>query len=186
MLNRFSKLATVTIDKPVFEPTKLESSTTTDAEAKQALLAVRARGGNSALVDALTGLPAETQLKLLSLMVPSAPVNFAGSVLDSGSSKHLSAKTCVTHEDDRLSLQGFNDSAPTAWTQGNGYLPVSLVDKHSSCKVDFDIQDADKLDTVACDILSLGKLVRAGFQFYFESPSDMFAVFGSSKFPVEL
>ena len=38
------------------------------------------------------------------------------------------------------------------------------------------MRDSDKLNTVALDILSLGKLVRSGWSFYFESSDELVAV----------
>ena len=50
------------------------------------------------------------------------------------------------------------------------------------------MRDSDKLNTAALDILSLGKLVRAGWSFYFESADKLVAVTPDkqSRFRVEL
>ena len=143
------------------------SMSTTDAELRLLLTTARSTGGNDAIVGMLAGMDQEIQLRLLTILVnldshsAAQYVNYAGSVLDSGSSRHLSPHTCVTHSDDTMSLTGFNDT--TAWTQGNGYLPLSLHDVRSDHKTDLDVYDADKMDGVSCPILSMGKMLRLGF-----------------------
>ena len=153
---------------------------------KNALYVLRDTEGPDALVALLKDLPRDLQQSIVALMGPTAPVNYAGSVLDSGSSRHLSRSTCVTHEDDRMSLTGFQDGSPIAWTQGNGYLPLGFTDADTNAAIHVDVHDADKLDSVTCDILSLGKLIRAGFKFYFEGPNELFATKDGAKFMVDL
>jgi hypothetical protein len=112
-------------------------------------------------------------------------VSYAGSVLDSGSSRHLSPRTQVTHSDDKLSLTGFDKSM--AWTDGNGYLPLKLHEARSDKSISLDLYDADKFDGIE-PILSMGKMIRLGWKFYFEGASNCYAVApdGLSKFMVEL
>ena len=83
MLNRFSIHATIHVDGPL-------SVRSQSSGAKQALLAARTQGGPDAIVQLLAALAMEEQLQLLQLMkAPTSPALYAGSVLDSGSSKHL-------------------------------------------------------------------------------------------------
>lgn len=102
---------------------------------------------------------------------------FQGSVLDSGSSKHLHTKVQVTHADDVASLTGFDSSSQAVtWTEGNGYLPLAIKDTRSGETVSVDLYDADKLNTVALDLLSMGKMIRAKWEFHFESEDKMYAI----------
>jgi hypothetical protein len=87
------------------------------------------------------------------------------SVLDSGSSKHLHSKTHVTDADDRKSLTGFNGS--TQWTKENDYLPLMLPDDITGEKAKVDIDNVDTMDGLSSNILSLGKLLRKGYEFHF-------------------
>jgi site-specific DNA-cytosine methylase len=87
------------------------------------------------------------------------------SVLDSGSAKHLQSATCVTDQDALAPLTGFNGS--TEWTEGNGYLPLEIADEHTGQRVPIDVLDTDLMTGLASQILSLGKLLRAGWDFHF-------------------
>ena len=134
-----------------------------------------------ALSEVLVGRSLAVQSKLLAL-VPTAQVLYSGSVLDSGSSKHLSPATCVTQSDERTPLTGFNADGATVWTQGSGHLPLLFKDTESNATVALDMPDADKLDSVSCPILSMGKMLREGYQFYFESPTELTCVSPEAQF----
>ena len=87
------------------------------------------------------------------------------SVLDSGSAKHLQKRAVVTDSDNRCPLSGFDGS--TQWTEGNGYLPISVIDEQTGTRIPLDIEDTDLMtDKLITQILSLGKLLRAGFDFH--------------------
>ena len=175
MLNRFSRYATIRVDGPllVHSPSKQFSGNS----AKQALLAPRATGGPDAIVQLLAALTKDEQLMLLQHMrAPTSPVFYAGSVLDSGSSKHLHTQVQVTHSEDRCSISGFKSNKDPTWTQCNGHLPLTACDTVTGQDRPFDVWDSDKLNTVALGILSLGKLVRSGWSFYFESSDKLVAV----------
>ena len=184
MLNRFSKHATIRVDRQLSV-----CSQSSGRSAKQALLAARAQGGPDAIVQLLVALTMEEQLQLLQLMkAPTSPALYAGSVLDSGSSKHLHSKVQVTHSDDLISISGFNSNTTPTWTQGNGYLPLTSCNTITGQPRSYDVWDSDKPGTVALDILSLGKLVRANWPFHFESADSLVAVTPDkqSRFNVEL
>ena len=185
MLNRFSRHATVRIDGPSSVPTK-ECADSHDRSAHQALLTARVLGGPDALVQLLAELPLQQQIRLLNIMQDQhAPVMYAGSVLDPGSSKHLHSKVQVTHSDDPTSISGFNIETPPTWTQEN---PLAAHDTRTGDMQAFDLYDSDKLSTVALDILSLGTMIRAGWSFHFESTTNMIALppDKQSRFAVEL
>jgi hypothetical protein len=173
-IKRFSKLARVSVPGPPYPPPASASVMSVD----------------EALVSLLSAYDLPEQMRLLSFMDgPHASVNFAaytGSCLDSGSSRHISAATRVTNPDDRIALSGFNETSPPVWTTGTGYIPVQFRDKHTGQSVAFDIDDADKLDTVAVNILSMGKMLRKKFKFYFESPDDMVAIAPGGSVAVNL
>ena len=124
------------------------------------------------------------------MKAPTSPVlyMYEGSVLDSGSSKHLHSQVQVTHSDDLTSISGFESNTKPTWTQGNGYLPLTACDTVTGQPRSFDVWDSDNLSTVAFDILSLGKLVWADWSFYFESADNLVAVTHDkqSRFRVEL
>ena len=126
------------------------------------------------------------------MKAPTSPVlyMYEGSVLDSGSSKHLHSQVQVTHSDDLCSIFGFESNTKPTWTQGNGYLPLTACDTVTGQPRSFDVWDSDKLITVTVtlDILSLGKLVPANWSFYFESADNLVAVTPDkqSRFRVEL
>ena len=87
------------------------------------------------------------------------------SVLDSGSSKHLNASTHITDAEDRKSLTGFNGS--TEWTQGNGYLPLTVTDDITGENAKLDMENVDTMEGLSSNILSLGKLLKDGYEFHF-------------------
>ena len=73
------------------------------------LSTARLKGGNDAVVDILMRAEPSLQSQMPGHLAEEAscPVNYAGSVLDSRSSRHLNPSTCVTHADDTMSLIGF-------------------------------------------------------------------------------
>ena len=91
--------------------------------------------------------------------------HYEGSVLDSGASRHLSSKTFVTDSESVIALTGFDHSKQ--WTQGMGYLPLTAHDEISNQQIQLDINEVDKINGLASEILSLGKLLRHGYEFYF-------------------
>ena len=164
MMFRFSKLARNAVPHPPdvsvppTRPTVLSISGLQDDQLTSLIQTVRAQGGNKSLVDLLTQLSLVDQLQLLRMLSTNpSPVNFTGSILDSGSSRLLSPHTRVTHSDDVIPLSGFDDTADIVWTQGNGYLPLRFQDTDTNSSVDIDLFDADRLDSVRCSILSMGK-----------------------------
>ena len=187
MLNRFSGHAAIRVDGPL--SVNSPSSQSSVNSAKQALLAARAQGGPDAIVQLLAELTKEEQLRLLQHMkAPTSHVCYADSVVDSGSSKHLHTQVQVTHSEDLCSISGFESNTKPTWTQGDGYLPLTARDTVTGQDRPFDVGDSDKLNTVALDILSLGKLFRAGWSFYFESADKLVAVTPDkqSRFRAEL
>jgi len=177
MLFRFSRLARNIPQHFDAASTRHVLSTTPSAldRIRSQMRTVRNAGGDSALVALLAASAPALQAQMLRILAEPAPsqVNYAGSVLDSGSSRHLSPHTCVTHSDDTLSLTGFNNSS--AWTEGNGYLPLQMHDVHSDKPTSLDLFDADKFDGI-CPILSMGEMIRLGFSFYFEDAGNMYAI----------
>jgi hypothetical protein len=109
-----------------------------------------------------------------------------GAILDSGSSKHLDTKVFAPNGDDRKSLSGFDNSQQ--WTEGNGYLPLTIRDHLTGEEAKIEIEDVDQLPQVTSRILSVGKLLRKGYKFYFENADDLMMVTpgGAHKVKVEL
>jgi hypothetical protein len=110
------------------------------------------------------------------------------SVLDSGSAKHLHNRTRVLNADDRQALTGFDGSVQ--WSEGNGYLPIEVIDDYTGSRVALDVEDSELMTgTLIAQILSLGKLLRSGFDFHFSNHGkDCYAVTpgGVHKIRVEL
>jgi hypothetical protein len=153
----------------------------------------RSMHGESKLGSLLATHDLQTQLLSLKLLHEYDKRNlllnvntFDGSVLDSGSGRHIHPSTRVTNKDDRISLTGFNNTS--SWTDGNGYLPISLYDMKNDSSVKIDVTDTDLMKSVACPVLSMGKLLRKGYQFYFEGPERCYCVSpsGHQKFSVVL
>ena len=86
------------------------------------------------------------------------------SVLDSGSSRHLSKKTHITDPDDRKSLVGFNGSS--GWTDGSGYLPLQFTDEGSGEVFKYDLPQADSMQ-VKNNIFCMDKLLCLRWDFHF-------------------
>ena len=58
----------------------------------------------------------------------------------------------VTNPEDVSSISGFDGSQK--YTQGNGFVPCVFTDAETGKKIPIDIEDADKFDGVARNILS--------------------------------
>lgn len=206
MIVRFSKLANTslnvascTVDSTALTRTalqhmpQLDSLTDEDRVLQCGLVHVRDTEGSDAVAAVLSKYDLKDQMHMLALLAAhdrvlslAATCDYQGSVLDSGSSRHLSPDTHVTNTDDCLALTGFNNSEE--WTQGNGYLPLQFYDAQSNVNVSVDIPNSDKLDNLASPVLSLGKLLRDGYSFTFDDPEHLYAYApgGAHKFLVEL
>jgi hypothetical protein len=88
------------------------------------------------------------------------------SVLDSGAARHIHPKVTVKDGDDRCRLTSF--TGEERWTEGNGYIPMTLQDDQTDELFSWDIQDADYLSDVNSPLLSLCKLIREGWKFDLE------------------
>ena len=67
--------------------------------------------------------------------------------------------------DDRIPLTGFDGSRQ--WTEGNGYLPVTLTDDFTGNVVPMDVWDSELMTgSLVTQILSMGKLLRSGWKFH--------------------
>jgi len=62
-------------------------------------------------------------------------------------------------------LTGFDNSQ--SLTTGNGFLPVLFYDQNTGTAVKADIEDVDRMPGLNSSLLSLGKLLRAGYEFHF-------------------
>ena len=202
MLMRFSSLVTKIALGPYCDPSGIpQNSIITDPELAKAawgghpdnpskpedVLKELAENDLPAFVALIADWPRQDQIQALNLLRPIS-VNYAGSVLDSGSGRHISPDTHVTESDDTIPLSGFDSSIPSTWTQGSGYLPLVMKDANSDANVSIDITDADKLDCVVCPILSMGKMLRIGYSFELSDPKEMWAVSpdGQHRFRIEL
>ena len=87
------------------------------------------------------------------------------SILDSGSSRHIHRTVNVTDPANCQSLTGFDGSQ--AWTDGNGYLPLCFDDALTGKEAKIDIENVDRMPALNNDILSMGQLIRTGYDFHF-------------------
>ena len=85
-----------------------------------------------------------------------------GSVIDSGAGRHVCKAAVVTNADETVRLRGFDGS--TAWTSGKGYLPAKVQNRMGDY-IDVDINDVENFPGAAAELLSMGKLIRAGWEF---------------------
>jgi hypothetical protein len=119
----------------------------------------------------LSQLDLQQQLYCLALLkTPPGGESDSWSVLDSGSSRHLHSTPIVTDSEDVKSLTGFEGSQ--GWTEGNWYLPVSLSDGSTGKEVKVDFDNIDKMTRIQSNILSMGKLMRAGWDFHLTNFGD--------------
>ena len=143
-----------------------------DTLLQMALAAHRASHPEHETAEMMAQYNMETQLKMLGLLKAwddkygvFATQAYNGSVLDSGSSVHLSTQTRVLEGEDRITLTGFNQSSSE--TSGNGYVPLELEDDTSSKTFCMDLYDTYLLENAHVNIISLGKLLRQGWDFHF-------------------
>ena len=85
-----------------------------------------------------------------------------GSVIDSGAGRHVCKAAVITNADETVRLRGFDGS--TAWTSGKGYLPAKVQNRLGDY-IDVDINDVENFPGAAAELLSMGKLIRAGWEF---------------------
>ena len=93
-------------------------------------------------------------------------------VLDSGSSAHVSKRVQVTDPNSTMQLQGFQGSRAT--TGGVGDLTLMVKDK-SDQRIDVTFTEADQLDMVKRDLLSIGKMLHDGWSFHLNDTADLTA-----------
>ena len=89
--------------------------------------------------------------------------------MDSGSSRHIDAATVVTDESDTYHVSGFDGSE--AWTKGSGNLALELTDASTKRPFTVILDDVDKFES-ARPILSMGKLLRDGYEFILKDHGD--------------
>ena len=138
---------------------------TTIAVVQQLLIHSHSELGSENLAVLIMQQPEHMQQYYLTLLADHATQYDTGSVLDSGSSKHLQRQTRVLDDGDRVPLTGFDGSMQ--WTKGNGYLPIAFTDDYTGGSIPMDVWDSDLMDDkLVTQILSLGKLLRSGWQFH--------------------
>ena len=88
------------------------------------------------------------------------------SIIDSGASRHVSPNVNILDGDDKVKLTSFTGKA--TWTTGNGYLPLECHDDLSGNSFSIDIDNADHSTETVSTLLSMCKLLRAGWKFDLE------------------
>ena len=127
------------------------------------LLDYQSQSGDQGLTSLIALFSRKQQHQMLKLIESNHDLSscmYAGSVLDSGSSRHLPPNIHILDNESLVLLTGFDQSQSS--TSGNGYLPIRAHDEHSNRSVQLDIEDAHQIDGVAQPIMSMGKLLRGG------------------------
>ena len=165
-----------------------------DWELQQGLVALASQQGTAAVAGALARYSRFEQEHMIALMRHAgsgggnsvlSQQSLVDSVLDSGSSRHIHPQAVVTDAEATVALTGFDHS--TQWTQGGGYLPVEWTSRESGNTVSYDVEDVDVLARVTQPILSMGKLVRKGFDFFIgDYGKDMYAAAPGGAYTVKL
>ena len=88
------------------------------------------------------------------------------SIIDSGASRHVSPNVTIPDHDDKVKLTSFTGKA--TWTAGNGYIPLECHDDLSGNSFGIDIENADYTTETVSTLLSMCKLLRAGWKFDLE------------------
>lgn len=181
-----------------FKPlAKGETQTSTlskkDLLLQKSLIVMQSVMGDANFADVLSQYSKGDQLKFLLLVSkwhdknPSKLVNACGSILDSGSGRHINNEVEVTDPDDTIPLKGFNNTI--SWTSGSGSLPLVMDDIISGNKVLMQIDEVDKVIGNTEPILSMGKLIKQGVDFHFTDGGkccEAISPDGKMKFKVEL
>ena len=110
-------------------------------------------------------------------------MGYAGSCVDSGAGRHVCQNTVVTNADETVRLKGFDSS--TAWTSGKGYLPARVKD-HNGNHIDVDVVDVENFPNAAAELLSMGKLIRAGWEFRLNAQDLQATIPGGHRVQLEL
>jgi len=160
---------------------------------QRSLVMMQSAMGDEGFASVLAQCSKDDQVRFLTLLTkwhrdnPAKHVNsVSGSILDSGSGRHINNGVTVTN-DDACPLRGFNNTV--SWTSGSGTLPIVLKDQVTGSRVSMEIQQVDKVDSSTEPMLSLGKLLRQGVDFHFtESGSKCEATSpdGEMRFEVKL
>ena len=129
----------------------------------------------TAMVTFLESQEPEDQVEVLALLQHYKVFSvhrIQGSIVDSGSARHISSHVNITDSEDKLCLTGFEGS--TSWTMGSGYMSLVMKDKMSDKNFSLTITKADRSKDSIASILSMGKLINSGWSFLL-SQSEMIA-----------
>ena len=182
MLLRFSKLVSAATRETVSKQSKLanvESNveptvelSETDRLHQAALAEIQESEGDEAVCDLISKLPVEKQHRLMKLLtdmnrskILTIRADSGGSVLDSGAARHVDNRTTVTNHTKKISLTSFGGNKLK--TCGEGYLPIEVEDQRDDSKVMINIGEVNHLEGDTEPILSLGQLLRTGWEFHF-------------------
>ena len=91
-------------------------------------------------------------------------------VIDSGASRHASKRVIVRDPNDVIELRGFTGESTISG--GTGDLPFTIKTiKGDKTNINFD--DADQVDMVRHDLLSLGKMLHKGWSFHLNAADEL-------------
>ena len=158
-----------------------------ESEAQQQLVQMLEVQGPEHTAAFIEGLPEGAAEQAVMLLVKHYvyQVSEEYSVVDSGSAKHLSRHTHVLNREDRSILTGFDGS--NQWTEGNGYLPITITDVNTNNESPLDVEDVDLMSQdLISNILSLGKLLRKGFSFQLIDSKNCYATTPGGSHKIQL
>jgi hypothetical protein len=165
-----------------------------DYALQQGLMMILENQGAAELAKALSQYDHDTQLHMIALMQHSVSSSsrcclsardLMESVLDSGSSRHIHPRAVVTDAEQSVALTGFDHSLQ--WTEGGGYFPVKWLSRETGSSIAYDIEDVDCLSKLSHPIVSMGKLIRKGFDFYLgDCGNEMYATAPGGAYTVKL
>ena len=160
---------------------------------QQSLVMMQSTMGDDAFAEVIAKYGKQDQVRFLWLLTQwhetkiVNKVNSCGSILDSGSGRHINNQVNVSNTDDAVPLKGFNGTV--SWTSGSGTLPIVLKDEVSGKHVTMKVDSVDKVESNSEPILSLGKLLRQGVDFHFTDQGktcEAISPNGKMRFQVEL
>ena len=87
-------------------------------------------------------------------------------IIDSGAARHVHRHTQIQDAEDKCKLTSF--TGEDRWTEGAGYVHMELHDDLTGQHFPLDIANTDYMSDAPSDLLSMCKLIRAGWRFELE------------------
>ena len=160
---------------------------------QKSLVMMQSVMGDKDFATMLAQYERQQQLRFLALLAlwhdhnPTiATVKPSGSILDSGSGRHVSSRVKVTNTEP-TPLKGFNQSV--SWSKGSGELVMEMMDTVSGKPVQLKVENVDMIPNTTENILSMGLLLKAGWDFHltnYGKDNEAISPDGKMRFPITL